>query len=148
MYCLSPTNQSSIDRSVKTELGPSNVFPLPAGTMLNSVSRGLWKDIHCKGIPAGSHVPCSVNPALSSPQWSAASSTTLFRQFYSRVLPTRHHLQHSFPWHLKKQISSKFQNVDIQQFHRHETTTTSVPLVNHSWGHGGGGSSLRTQCQS
>lgn len=30
--------------SVILELGPINISPLPAGTMLTSVSRGCWRD--------------------------------------------------------------------------------------------------------
>lgn len=44
IYCLSDTNSLSPACSMKMNLNPSNIFPLPVGQMLSFVSRGHWRD--------------------------------------------------------------------------------------------------------
>ena len=71
--------------TVKNNLGPFNIFPLPAGTMLNLFSRGRWRDtaeecfllagsLQCpqspSNFPAASPItPCSVSSPPPCKPW-------------------------------------------------------------------------------
>ena len=60
IYCLSAPNSLFISYAAKMDVGPLNIFPLPAGTMLSFVSRGYWREVvRRRGFPSWFWQACS-----------------------------------------------------------------------------------------
>lgn len=94
--------------SVKMELGPLNIFPLPSATTLSFISRECWRVTEGgKGLTSCFH--CFPSTWPGNTWWLAASPGTCPSRTGSFVAerPMRHFPMNSFSWYSRGQISGK-----------------------------------------